>query len=259
MRETANITTRKYARTGGDTVKISTPALRLLGLLALILTSAACTPLGKTDITRVVTSGRDGWQHPEQVVDTLGLKEGDRVAEVGAGDGYWLTWLAEAVGPTGRVYAVEVEEEKVEKLRQKKIDEALDNVIVVFGTYEDPMLPDGEIDLAMTCLTYHHIDSRPVYFRKLQVDLAPGGRVAHLDDRHDTPAPFSWLQGDGHFSDPAEVVREMETAGYEKEASFDFLPVQSFQIFAPVSPLSTKTAGQTAAKTAAASAAGSAD
>jgi predicted methyltransferase len=211
-----------------------------MALLTLMLAAAACTPLGKTDVTRVITSGRDGWQHPERVIDSLGLKEGDRVAEVGAGDGYWLAWLAEAVGPTGRVYAVEVEEEKVEKLRDKKSDESLDNVIVVLGTYDDPMLPDGEIDLAMTCLTYHHIESRPEYFRKLQVDLAPAGRVAHLDDRHDTPAPFSWLQGDGHWSDPAEVVQEMEAAGYTREASFDFLPVQSFQIFAPVSSLSAK-------------------
>ena len=212
----------------------ATLAIRWTGILALLSATVACAPLAKTDVGRVLTSGRDGWQHPERVVEALAVKQGDRVAEIGAGDGYWLEWLAAAVGPGGRVYAVEVEEEKVENLRQKVDDESLDNVVVVFGSYDDPKLPDGELDLAMTCLTYHHIEERTVYFRNLQVDLAPDGRVAHLDDRHDAPAPFSWLQTSGHWSDPAEVEREMEEAGYRLEESHDFLPVQSFQIFAPL-------------------------
>ena len=205
-----------------------------IGILLLVLATAACTPLGKTDLGRVLTSGRDGWQHPEKVVDALDLKPGDRVAEIGAGDGYWLESLATAVGPDGRVYAVEVEEEKVNKLRQRVDDENLGNVVVVFGEFADPKLPDGEIDLAMTSLTYHHIDERERYFRKLRVDLATDGRVAHLDDRHDTPAPFSWLQASGHTSDPAEIQREMTDAGYRLDESYDFLPVQSFQIFVPL-------------------------
>jgi arsenite methyltransferase len=203
----------------------------------LLLATTACAPLEKTNISRVITSGRDGWQHPERVVDALALEEGDRVAEIGAGDGYWLEWLSEAVGPTGRVYAVEVEETKVEKLRRKKTDNSLDNVIVVHAGYTDPNLPDGEIDLAMTCLTYHHIDGQVDYFRRLQVDLAPGGRVAHLDDREDTPAPFSWLQSEGHWTNPVDMVREMESAGYTRTQSFDFLPVQSFQVFEPAAKM----------------------
>ena len=216
------------------TVSLASLKIGWLCIFALLLGALGCAPLGKTDVSRVLTSGRDGWQHPEQVIDALDLQKGDRVAEIGAGDGYWLSWLAEAVGPSGRIYAVEVEEEKVNELRQTVLDEGLENVVVVFGEYSDPKLPDGEIDLAMTCLTYHHIEERTAYFRNLQVDLAPGGRVAHLDDRTDTPAPFRWLQSAGHSSDPDEVVREMEAAGYTRDASFDFLPVQSFQIFEPV-------------------------
>ena len=216
-------------------MKLSTLALHPFGAVGLLLSLVACTPLGKTDIGRVLTSGRDGWQHPEQVIDALELEAGDRVAEIGAGDGYWLGWLARAVGPTGRVYAVEVEQEMVEELRERVAEEDLDNVVVILGEFTDPKLPDGEIDLAMTCLTYHHIEGQILYFSALQADLAPGGRVAHLDDRHDTPAPLSWLQSSGHSSDPAEIEREMAAAGYRRVASFDFLPVQSFQIFTPVS------------------------
>ncbi|MEN8181641.1 MAG: methyltransferase domain-containing protein [Myxococcota bacterium] len=202
-------------------------------LVVLLATTSGCTLLSRVDLGRLVTSGRDGWQHPEQVITALELEPGDRVAEIGAGDGYWLPWLSEAVGPEGRVYAVEVDDEKIETLHQRVADEALANVVVVRGQYEDPELPDAEIDLAMTCLTYHHIEDRPSYFARLRTDLSRRGRVAHLDDRHDVPPPFRWLQGSGHWSDPEAIRAEMEQAGYERIAGFDFLPLQSFQVFEP--------------------------
>lgn len=205
------------------------------GLLALILLTSGCSVLGKTDLGRVITSGRDGWQHPERVVESLELTSGDHVAEIGAGDGYWLPWLSDAVGTEGRVYAVEVTDEKVAELEQRVADEDLANVIVVRGQFEDPALPDGEIDLAMTCLTYHHIEDRAAYFARLQNDLSRDGRVVHLDDRHDVGVPFRWLQGDGHWSDPEALRAEMREAGYRRTLAFDFLPTQSFQVFAPES------------------------
>lgn len=85
----------------------------------------------------------------------------------------------------------------------------------------------------MTVLTYHHIAGRVDYFARLLGVLRNGGRIAHLDDRPGAGAPFSGFQAGGHWVDPALVVEEMAGAGYEKSAEFDFLPVQSFQIFAP--------------------------
>ena len=85
----------------------------------------------------------------------------------------------------------------------------------------------------MTCLAYHHIEERSAYFANLRVALSPGGRVAHLDDRHDVPIPLRWLQGDGHWSDPEALRAEMREAGYERTMEFDYLPMQSFQVFAP--------------------------
>lgn len=211
--------------------------------IALILL-AGCSPVAKTDVGRWLTSGRDGYQHPERVVEELALAEGDRVAEIGAGDGYWLPWLSEAVGSAGLVYAVEVEDDKVEKLRDRVKKESLENVVVVLGRYEDPLLPDGEIDLAMTSLTYHHIDGQTEYFRRLRVDLASGGRVAHLDDRHDVGPPLSWIMA-GHWSDPAVIALEMSAAGYRRTASHDFLPVQSFQIFELATPVAEDVTAET--------------
>ena len=106
------------------------------------------------------------------------------------------------------------------------------NVEVVRGDFGDPELPDGVIDLAITCLTYHHIEGRQEYFQRLKRDLAPGGRVAHLDDTGKLPVPLIWLSSKGHWTDPDDMKREMEEAGYTRTESFDFL-LQGFQIFAP--------------------------
>lgn len=209
--------------------------LPCLVLLALPLAGLAtgCAPLAKVDYAGLITGGRDGWQRPDAVIETLAIGEGDRVAEIGAGDGYWLKRLSEAVGATGRVYAVEVEADKTRKLERFVAEEALDNVVVVLGAYEDPKLPDGKIDLAMTCLTYHHIEDREAYFERLRVDLAPEGRVVHLDDHAEVPLPIRWIQGE-HVSDPAAIVAEMKAAGYRRTGSWDFLPVMSFQQFEPM-------------------------
>jgi len=200
--------------------------------LALAWLATGCCTMGKVDYGEWILHGRDGWQHPGEVIRALGLEPGDRVAEIGAGDGYWLPWLSEAVGEGGRVYAVEVDAELARALADRVTDDSLANVVVVLGEYAAPKLPDGGIDVAMTCLTYHHIEDREAYFERLRVDLAPGGRVVHLDDHPDVPFFIRWMQG-SHVSEPDAIVAEMETAGYARTARFDFLPFMSFQQFEP--------------------------
>lgn len=227
---TTQITTQITTKTARD---MNVSLIPVLAWLALVLFSAGCSGLSKVDVGRVLTSGRDGWQYPERVIAALEIKAGDQVAEIGSGSGYWLPWLSAAVGDEGRVYAVEVESELVEDLESLVERKGLGNVEVILGAYDDPRLADGSIDLAITVLTYHHIESRVEYFDRLLQDLKPGGRVAHLDDRPDAPAPISWFMGKGHWSEPTRIVDEMKGAGYQKVSAFDFLPAQSFQIFAP--------------------------
>ena len=214
---------------------IRSPLWTPLAFVVLVASLTACggCASSKLDVLRLVTSGRDGYQQPERVIESLGLRPGQRVAEIGAGGGYWLPFLSGAVGPAGTVYAVEVEAELVEKLRAFREEEELDNVEVILGRYEDPLLPDGQVDVAIILKTYHHIEGRVAYFARLRTDLAPGGRVAHLDDRDDLSAPLRWLTGEGHTSNAAEMDAEMKGAGYRKLESFDFLLMQSFRIYAP--------------------------
>jgi ubiquinone/menaquinone biosynthesis C-methylase UbiE len=171
---------------------------------------------------------RDAWQQPDRVIASLGLRPGDRVADIGAGSGYFTLPLARAVGPPGRVHAVDVDEEMNQYLRERVREAGLENVEVTLGRYEDPLLPDGEIDLIFTSNTYHHIEERPAYFRGILDGLAPGGRVAILD--YDGRKGW-FVRLVGHYTPKQEILREMEEAGYRLADDVDFLDRQSFLIF----------------------------
>ena len=111
--------------------------------------------------------GRDDWQQPERVIASLGIAPGARVADLGAGSGYFTLRLAEAVGPTGKVYAVDVDAVMNEYLRELVKEAGVRNVEVIDGEFEDPLLPDGRIDLIFSANTYHHLQERSTYFRNV--------------------------------------------------------------------------------------------
>jgi len=173
---------------------------------------------------------RDGWQQPERVIAALGIEPGERVADLGSGSGYFTLRLAQAVGPGGRVFAVDVDEEMNEYLRQRLAQAGVSNVEVIRGRFEDPLLPDGGVDLVLTVDTYHHIQDRPSYFRNLRRDLAPGGRVAVIDYDGRKGWFVRWM---GHTTPREVLLREMQEAGYAVVAEHHFIDRQSFVIFEP--------------------------
>lgn len=203
---------------------------RSRGLALLVLLLSGCSGLSKLDYTSL---GRDSWQRPRDVVRALGLAPGDHVADLGAGDGYFVPYLAEAVGADGRVYAVEVDDSAIAGLKERFGNGAAPNVEVILGDYDDPELPDGAVDLVLLVNTYHHIEDRPGYFARLRADLSPAGRVAVIDPNADLTGVLSLFLDAGHQSRASDVAREMEEAGYRPAETFDFLPVQIFEVFEP--------------------------
>jgi predicted methyltransferase len=178
---------------------------------------------------------RDEWQQPERVLAELDLEPGMRVADIGAGGGYFTFKLADAVGAEGLVYAVDVDTDMTSYLEERSREEGRGNVRVILGRFEDPLLPDGEIDLVFTSNTYHHLENRVDYFRGLLADLEPAGRVAILELRG-----TSWFSRTfGHFTDRETIVAELTEAGYELAASHDFIDEQSFTIFRRRAPGAT--------------------
>jgi ubiquinone/menaquinone biosynthesis C-methylase UbiE len=194
-------------------------------LLALGLLLAGCAQLKQCAYQGV---NRNDWQQPQKVIAALKLQPGAVVADLGSGGGYFTFRLGEAVGPTGKVYAVDIDPGMVELIAKTAKEKALAHIQPVLAKPDDPLLPKAGVDLIFTSNTYHHIDNRVIYFANLRQYLRAGGRVAILDfDRR------AWLEGLLRHYTPSEFIqREMEQAGYRLLEEFDFLDRQSFLLFA---------------------------
>ena len=168
---------------------------------------------------------RDAWQMPDRVIAALNLKRGQVVADIGARTGYFSVRLAKSEAAP-KVYAVDIEPQMVSYLRERAAREGLNNVTAVQAAADTPNLPEP-VDLVLIVDTYHHIGDREAYFRKLAKSLKPGGRVAIIDFRPDSPeGPPK------EFRFPLEKFKsEMDKAGYKLAAQHDFLPRQQFLIF----------------------------
>lgn len=196
--------------------------------LVLAVVLAGDSSFARIDWSRGLS--RDAFSQPERVIAALAIQPGARVADLGAGDGYFVGYLADAVGAGGRVYAVEVSERALRKLRARSVGDP--RIEVVAGALDDPRLPDGAIDLVLISSVYHHLEERVAYFARLRSDLAPGARIAILEPR---TSWASWwlLLPPGHGVAVPTMRAELAQAGYRHVGSHDFLPAHSFEVFAP--------------------------
>jgi predicted methyltransferase len=170
---------------------------------------------------------RDEWQKPHEVIQALGLKPDAVIADIGSGTGYFSARFANMV-PKGRVYGVDTEPDMVKYLAERARREGLKNVTAIAGAPEDPRLPE-KADLIILVDVYHHVGDRERYFRKLQKSLKPGGRLAVIDFRMDSPEgpPQSARIA------PERVKEELKRAGYTLSQEHAFLPNQYFLVFQP--------------------------
>jgi len=159
---------------------------------------------------------RDAWQRPQEVMDVLGLVAGSVVADVGCGKGYFTFHLAQRVTPTGRVYAVEIDEGDLKSIRQRAERERLNQVQTVLGRTDDPQLPATSLDAALVVNAYHEMRDYDAMLAGIYAALKPGGLLAIIDSPTDAgKARSSYYR---RHRMPEEVVREDAT-----RAGFRFL------------------------------------
>jgi ubiquinone/menaquinone biosynthesis C-methylase UbiE len=171
---------------------------------------------------------RDAWQQPEKVVATLALKPGEQVADLGAGPGYFTLRFARAVGPTGKVYGVDISREMLAYLAKQARSKHLANIQPVVAEPHDPKLAPASVDMIFICDTLHHISDRSNYFPLLRRALKPGGRLVNIDF-YKRPLPVG---PPVEMKIPqAEMIREAEAAGFHLVRKYDFLKYQYFVVF----------------------------
>jgi ubiquinone/menaquinone biosynthesis C-methylase UbiE len=182
----------------------------------------------KAYIARLEDPKRDAYQKPEEVVKALSIKEGEVIADIGAGSGYFTFRLARPVGEKGRVYAVDVSPDMIRHLNRRVRDLKVGNVVTILCAPDDPLLCDDSVDRFFICDTWHHIEGHAKYLALLRKMLKPGGQVIMVDfKKTKTPVgPPMEIR-----IDRDDLVREMEANGFQLAAEHTFLGYQYFLIF----------------------------
>jgi len=168
---------------------------------------------------------RDAWQKPDEILNALQLQRTDRVADLGAGTGYFSVRIAKLI-PDGKLFAVDIEPDMLRHLRQRVQNDNLGVLVPILASAESANLPEP-VDLVIVVDTYHHIDNRVAYFSRLKSSLRPNGRLAIVD--------FTAASSEGpprdHRIPSEQVTSELESAGYALVATHAFLPRQYFLVF----------------------------
>jgi predicted methyltransferase len=153
-----------------------------VGALLLSVSATAGPALADQDSDRAREEARrEAWQNVPKILEALGVVPGAVVADVGAGDGFFTVRLARAVGPTGRVHAVEVRSRALEKLRARVADERLTNVVVTEGSAWDPRLATATLDAALIVNSYHEMTEYRAMLTNLRQALKPDGRLVIIE------------------------------------------------------------------------------
>ncbi len=143
--------------------------------------------------------------HIDQVMDTLGIKPGKNVADIGAGSGWFTVRAARRVTATGTVYAVDINPEAIRYIKERAQKENLTNVQTAMGKADSPELPPNSIDAVLMLKTYHEIAKPVELLRNLRPALRMGARVGIIDREGN---------GENHGVQKKVVLQETELAGY---------------------------------------------
>ena len=176
---------------------------------------------------------RDWEESPEQMLDTLDLRPGQTVADVGAGVGYLTLRIAKRVAPDGKVYGVDVQREMLVRLRKNAAKAKLSNVATVLGTESDPKLPAGQIDVIVMVDVYHELSQPQAMLQNMKKALSASGRLVLVEYRKEDPSIPIRLE---HKMSALEVQAEVEAEGYRLEKTIKTLPRQNVFIFRAAKP-----------------------
>jgi len=173
-------------------------------------------------------SERVSEEEPDIALDAIKLVKGSTVADVGAGSGYMTVKMAKRVGPTGKVYANDIQPEMLDLLRKRLTREKIPNVETVLGTTDDPKLPANAIDLILMVDVYHEFSEPQTMLRRMHEELKSGGRLVLLEYCKEDPAIPIRID---HKMTVAEAKMEVEAEGYKLSKVDEILPRQHILIF----------------------------
>jgi ubiquinone/menaquinone biosynthesis C-methylase UbiE len=166
---------------------------------------------------------REREENPTKAIRALDIQPGMTVCDLGAGSGYYTVRMSRLVGPTGKVYAVDIQPRMLELLTRRLRSDGIQNVIPVLSTEDDPKLPPQSQDLILLVDVYHEFARPQLMLRRMREALKDDGRLVLLEFRKEDESVPIRLE---HKMSIAEVKAELEPEGFRIEKVLDVLPWQ---------------------------------
>jgi SAM-dependent methyltransferase len=175
------------------------------------------------------------WQMPLRVMNEIGIAEGKIVADVGAGDGYFTFQLADRVGQEGKVYASDIDDRALQVIRDRCKKEDIKNISVIQGKGDDPLLPEGALDLVLMVNVIHLVEDKDTFLNSIKRSLKPEGVLVIVQwdaEKMDPEAP-GWDPENRALFTLRTNLGHIYGAGYEVLDIKTFLPMQNIYICIP--------------------------
>jgi len=169
---------------------------------------------------------RDSWTQPEKVMDVIGVKEGMNIGVVGAGRGYFTFKMSKRVGDKGKIFANEISSGKLDYIRNKYKKEGITNITAVLGKIDDPLFPEGKLDIVFMCYVFHHLEMHVEFFRNIKRSLKQGAIVVIFEQ---DPGKT----GSTHFYTQKVILRKVKEAAYKVLRIETFLKKDNIYICIP--------------------------
>ena len=187
------------------------------------------TKEGRENVARTLADAtRDEKQRPRDIVDAMGLKPGNKVADVGTGVGFMLPYLSHAVGEKGVVYAEDISNDFLDKAKLKMRAQSLNNVAFVLGTDRDPKLPADTLEGVLLLEVYHHFDYPEEMLSRIRDSLLSDGRLV-IADYYKRPDAMPGGRAMEHIRlDEDDVIKEVEANGFKLASKHELVPKQMY-------------------------------
>ena len=188
-----------------------TRAIPFLGALAPLLIALTPLPVG----AQVATTERDSWQRVDAIFAALHIEEGNRIADVGAGAGFFSFRLSARVGPSGRVIAQDIDAGVLAELADAAGREGITNIETVVGAPDDPRLPEASLDGVLIVNAYHEMRDYEAMLAGIRRALRPGGRLVIVDMPPADESMSRSGQTQQHDIAIGLVVQDLVAAGFD--------------------------------------------
>ncbi|MEJ2545308.1 MAG: class I SAM-dependent methyltransferase [Calditrichaceae bacterium] len=176
----------------------------------------------------LTAQGRDSWQKPAVIMDSVGIKSGMIIGEIGAGDGYFTFKMVDRIGPEGHIFANDIVQSKLDYINNQCRERKINTVTTILGEENDSLFPKDTLDLIIMVYTFHHLGEPVAYLNNLRKRLKPGTPVVIVER---DPERYGYEYN--HFFKKDKVFTLIEKADYKLEKLYTFLARDNIYVITP--------------------------